>query len=58
MSSTGDEVVLIIGSGSREHTLAWKISQSKKVKKVWVCPGNGGTHNGQESKIYNLGKAP
>jgi len=35
--------VLIIGSGGREHALAWKISQSSKVKKVFVAPGNAGT---------------
>ena len=35
--------VLIIGSGGREHALAWKITQSKKVKKLFVCPGNAGT---------------
>ena len=36
---------LIIGSGGREHALQWKISQSSKVKKVYVTPGNGGTVN-------------
>ncbi len=35
--------VLIIGSGAREHALAWKISQSLHVKKVYVAPGNAGT---------------
>ncbi len=35
--------VLIIGSGGREHTLAWKVAQSPRVKKVWCLPGNGGT---------------
>jgi phosphoribosylamine--glycine ligase len=35
--------VLIIGSGGREHALGWKISQSKKVKKIYFAPGNGGT---------------
>uniref|UniRef100_A0A834RBI1 phosphoribosylamine--glycine ligase n=1 Tax=Sarcoptes scabiei TaxID=52283 RepID=A0A834RBI1_SARSC len=34
--------VLIIGNGSREHCLAWKISQSTQVSKVYVAPGNGG----------------
>lgn len=34
--------VLIIGSGGREHTLAWKFTQSKKVTEVFVAPGNDG----------------
>ena len=35
--------VLIIGSGGREHALAWKIAQSPRVDTVFVAPGNGGT---------------
>lgn len=35
--------VLVIGSGGREHALAWKISQSNQVDKVFLAPGNGGT---------------
>ncbi|WP_010516290.1 phosphoribosylamine--glycine ligase [Croceivirga radicis] len=35
--------VLIIGSGGREHTLAWKIAQSDKVDQLFVTPGNAGT---------------
>ncbi|MEE9390660.1 MAG: phosphoribosylamine--glycine ligase, partial [Candidatus Aminicenantaceae bacterium] len=35
--------VLIVGSGGREHALAWKISQSKKVKELYCAPGNEGT---------------
>ncbi|MEW6087999.1 MAG: phosphoribosylamine--glycine ligase [bacterium] len=34
--------ILIIGSGGREHTLVWKMSQSAKVKKIFAAPGNGG----------------
>lgn len=35
--------VLVIGSGGREHALAWKISQNKEVSRVYVAPGNAGT---------------
>jgi len=35
--------VLVIGSGGREHALAWKIAQSPKVAKLWAAPGNAGT---------------
>lgn len=35
--------VLILGSGGREHTFAWKISQSKKVGQLYIAPGNAGT---------------
>jgi len=35
--------VLIVGSGGREHALAWKISQSPRVDRVFVAPGNAGT---------------
>jgi len=35
--------ILIIGSGGREHALAWKASQSNQVKEVFVAPGNAGT---------------
>ena len=35
--------VLVIGSGGREHTLAWCLAQSPRVERVYVAPGNGGT---------------
>jgi phosphoribosylamine--glycine ligase len=35
--------ILVIGSGGREHALAWKLAQSPRVQKVYVAPGNGGT---------------
>lgn len=35
--------VLVVGSGGREHAMAWKLAQSPKVQQVYVAPGNGGT---------------
>lgn len=37
--------VLLLGSGGREHALAWKIAQSSKVEKLFIAPGNAGTQN-------------
>lgn len=34
--------VLVVGGGGREHAIAWKLSQSTKVEKVFVAPGNPG----------------
>jgi len=34
--------ILVIGSGGREHAITWKLSQSKKVEKIFCAPGNGG----------------
>ena len=44
--------ILVIGSGGREHALAWKSSQDEAVSKVFVAPGNAGT--ALEPKIENL----
>jgi phosphoribosylamine--glycine ligase len=44
--------VLIIGSGGREHALAWKVAQDKRVNKVFVAPGNAGTAT--EAKCENV----
>jgi phosphoribosylamine---glycine ligase len=43
--------LLVVGSGGREHALAWKLAQSPRVQKVFVAPGNGGTagENGVEN---------
>ena len=35
--------ILIIGSGGREHALAWKLKQSPEADEIFVAPGNGGT---------------
>lgn len=37
--------VLLLGSGGREHTLAWKIAQSQKLTQLYIAPGNAGTKN-------------
>ena len=41
--------VLIVGSGGREHALAWKIGQSARVDRVFVAPGNAGTAQDAEN---------
>ena len=46
--------VLVIGSGGREHAMAWKISQSNKVNVVFIAPGNGGTHLNPKFKNIDL----
>ena len=37
--------ILLLGSGGREHALAWKIAQSEKCEKLYIAPGNAGTGN-------------
>jgi phosphoribosylamine---glycine ligase len=37
--------LLLLGSGGREHALAWKIAQSPKIEKLFIAPGNAGTRN-------------
>jgi len=44
--------VLIIGSGGREHALAWKVAQSPRVSQVFVAPGNAGT--ALEPRVVNI----
>ncbi|MDH5300522.1 MAG: phosphoribosylamine--glycine ligase [Gammaproteobacteria bacterium] len=44
--------ILVVGSGGREHALAWKAAQSPEVSKVFVAPGNAGT--AREPKLENL----
>ncbi|MFI4952833.1 MAG: phosphoribosylamine--glycine ligase [Burkholderiales bacterium] len=44
--------LLVIGSGGREHALAWKIAQSQRVGQIFVAPGNAGT--GREPGVVNL----
>lgn len=47
--------VLIIGSGGREHALAWRVAQSAQVERVYVAPGNAGT--ALENKVENAALA-
>ncbi len=44
--------ILVIGSGGREHALAWKVAQSPEVSEVYVAPGNAGT--ALEPKVSNV----
>ena len=44
--------VLVIGSGGREHALAWKLAQSPRVQMVYVAPGNGGT--ARDARLVNV----
>ncbi len=46
--------VLLLGSGGREHALAWKIAQSKELTKLYVAPGNAGTAQLAENIALNL----
>lgn len=42
---TNDMKILLLGSGGREHALAWKIAQSTRVNELFIAPGNAGTRN-------------
>ncbi len=44
--------ILVVGSGGREHALAWKLAQSERLQLVYVAPGNGGT--AQDGRLVNL----
>lgn len=44
--------LLVVGSGGREHALAWKLAQSPRVQMVYVAPGNGGT--AQDERLKNI----
>ena len=44
--------ILVIGGGGREHAMAWKLTQSTKVQRVYVAPGNGGTE--RDNRLKNI----
>lgn len=48
--------ILVIGNGGREHALAWKLAQSPDVDRVYVAPGNAGTH--REPNVENIAIDP
>ena len=50
--------LLVIGNGGREHALAWKLTQSPRVQKVYVAPGNGGTATEPGVENVGLGRVP
>ncbi|MES2298074.1 MAG: phosphoribosylamine--glycine ligase [Pseudomonadota bacterium] len=44
--------ILVVGSGGREHALAWKLAQSERIQVVYVAPGNGGT--ARDARLVNV----
>ena len=44
--------ILVVGGGGREHALAWRLAQGRRVQKVYVAPGNAGT--ALEDGVENL----
>ncbi|MCW0206175.1 phosphoribosylamine--glycine ligase [Achromobacter veterisilvae] len=49
--------LLVIGSGGREHALAWRLARSPRVHKVYVAPGNGGTQRAEQMENIPLTNA-
>lgn len=47
--------ILLLGSGGREHCLAWKLAQSPKCEKLYIAPGNGGTLQCGENILLDIG---
>jgi phosphoribosylamine--glycine ligase len=50
--------ILVIGSGGREHALAWKIAQNKEVSRVYVAPGNAGTALNPDMRNVPISSVP
>ena len=47
--------ILLLGSGGREHAIAWKVSKSKNLNKLFIAPGNAGTSLIGENINLNTG---
>ena len=46
--------ILVVGSGGREHAIAWRLAQDARVETVYVAPGNAGTvQNGQPETVQH-----
>jgi len=51
--------LLVIGSGGREHAMAWKLAQSENVGQIFVAPGNGGTATEEKTENFSMeGESP
>ncbi|MDR0475218.1 MAG: phosphoribosylamine--glycine ligase [Treponema sp.] len=50
--------ILVIGSGGREHAIAWKLAQSDKTEKIWAAPGNGGTAVEYKTENFHIEDDP
>lgn len=46
--------ILVVGNGGREHAIAWKLSESDKVSKIYCAPGNGGTFMEEKCENVNI----
>ena len=51
--------ILLLGSGGREHAIAWKLAQSQKLEKLFIAPGNAGTSGvGEERPDFSAENVP
>jgi phosphoribosylamine--glycine ligase / phosphoribosylformylglycinamidine cyclo-ligase len=55
MATPQQLTLLIVGSGGREHALAWKLAQSSIVERIFVAPGNGGTATLEKTINVDIG---